>query len=225
MSYSRPFVTPTFTGYAGDSGTKNLSLAVSVIDTFTALPAAVKLYVLLKERPRLQAILSTSGAYCFEDIPNGNYTLVTEPDPVTADWFFLQPLPGNPWPTNFESAVTLPLAGAQPLRVWLAPNPSYPFPAGATLVRGLVTKANAAAAGAIVSTTYDQADPQDPQNNTIAVNVATKSDSEGQYVLFFRMLPDSTQAVQVVAQFGGQQIQHQVNILEGRTVTQPFAFP
>ncbi len=229
MSYARPFVTPSFTAYAGDSQTKDLSLAVNVVDTFTDLPAAVKLRVLLKERKQSKAIFNLRGLFCFEEVPDGHYTLVTEPDRVTADWFFLEPAPGDPWPSGFESKVTLPVKGAQaPLvDVLLAPNPSYPFPPGATLLRGRVTHggANHPAAGGVVSVDYDQADPQDPQHQTVVATIATQTDADGEYVLFFQELPAANQAVTVVAAFNGQQLQHQANIREGRAVSLPFAFP
>jgi hypothetical protein len=227
MSYTRPFRARTFTAYTGDSVPRILSLAVNVLDTFTNARATVRLLVQLKERPRVAPGLNTRGIFSFEDVPNGNYTLITEPDRVTADYYFLQPALGNPWPNSFETPVTLPLPNPPVVAVSLAPNPSYPFPAGSTLLRGRVTQNAGAqpAAGAVVSAQYDQADPADPQNSTIAVTVETQSDLSGEYVLFFQEMPKPTQAIQVLGQFQGQPIQHAVNIREGRTVTQSFDFP
>jgi hypothetical protein len=229
MSYTRPFNAQTFTAYAGDTAARTLALAVNVLDTFTNRLAAVKLRVQLKERPRLRPSVNIRGVYCFEDVPNGTYTLITEPDRVTADFYFLQPPLGNPWPNTFETAVALPRPNPQSpvVNVPLAPNPSYPFPADSTLLRGRATQNAGAqpAAGAVVTAQYDQADPADPQNSTIAVTVETQSDLSGEYVLFFQELPAAAQAVQVLGQFQAQPIQHAVNIREGRTVTRSFDFP
>jgi hypothetical protein len=228
MSYSRPFITPTFTAYAGDSALHALSLAVPVIDTFTGETAGVLLRVRLKERKQARTIVNNSGIFCFEDVPAGNYTIVAEPDRVSADWYFLAPLAAQPWPSNFEQPVTIPVAGpgAPVVTVSLTPNPSYPFPPGTTLVRGQVTKGgpNNLMSGAVLSTTYDQTDPADPLQ-TVAVNVATKSDANGEYVLFFQKLPAAAQPVTVHAVLGAQQMDQAVNIFEGQTVRSSFAFP
>jgi hypothetical protein len=228
LSYFRPFVTETFTAYAGDSFAHVLSAAVNVVDTFTDETARVKLRVRLKESKRARAIVNASGVFCFEDVANGNYTLVAEPDPVTAGWYFLEPLPTQPWPQNFEQPMTIPVPGPDsPLvQVSLGPNPSYPFPPGTTLLRGSVSQGgpNNRAGGAVLSADYDQTDPADPLH-TVVANVATQSDTNGEYVLCFRKLPAATQQVTVQASLGGHQLSQQVNILEGQTARMVFAFP
>lgn len=225
MTYARPFVTPRFTAHEGDSWPRRLSLAVRVDDAFTRRMAVAPLRVYLKELRFLPTLRSLGGLFCFEGrrpgegLPAGNYTLVVEPDRTTADFFFLQPEAGGQWSESFERAVALPVAGAQaPLVVvTLAPRPSYPFPAGATLVRGKVTQGGQGAAGAVVRCTYDRVDPADT-SRTEAVTAETLADRAGEYVLFFISLPDPTQEVTVIAEKGGQSVQQTVDITEGATL-------
>lgn len=225
MTYTRPFVTPRFTAHEGDSWPRRLSLAVRVDDAFTGRMAVAPLKVYLKSLRFLPTLRSLGGLFCFEgrrpgeSLPAGNYTLVVEPDRTRADFFFLRPEPGGQWSESFERTVTLPLVGPQaPLEVLtLVPRPSYPFPASATLVRGRVTQGGQPAAGAVVSCTYDQVDPADT-TQTVSVSVETMTDRAGEYVLFFRSLPDRTQQVTVIAEKGGQNVQQQVLITEGATL-------
>jgi hypothetical protein len=228
MGYSRPFVTERFIAYAGDSQNRRLSLAVRVVDAFTGEPARIRLRVLLKEFRQARLMRTLGGLFCFEGIPAGDYTLVTEPDPVTADWFYLQPRPGEAWSDGFERSITLPLADPlSPLEeVTLAPKTSYPFPPNATLVRGQVTEGATptAVAGAVISSSYNQVDPQDV-DQTVTVQIETQTDAAGEYVLFFRKLPGATQPVIVTAVKNGDQVQQPVVITEGSTQIRPLHFP
>src|SRR5262249_32777892 len=145
--------------------------------------------VRLKEFRRLSPILSRSGFFCFEGIPDGTYTLMVEPDPLTADWFFLRPRQGEDWKPGVERPIKLPLPDPlSPLEVaTLAPKSSYPFPANATLTRGLVTKGSPSVSvvGAVVSASYNQVDPKD-SDKVISVKIDTMTDAAGEYVLFFQ---------------------------------------
>lgn len=243
MIYTRPYVTKKFIAYAGDSRTADVALAIRVTDAFTAGPAQVPLSVRLKELPRIRPIRGESSFYCFEGtetviidgltiisnpIPNGNYTLLVEPDPTSGNQFNLQPKqPGQPWTTNFERPIVLPLPNPlQPLEVvTLSPTPAYPFPANATLIRGTVKKFGVAVGAAVVSTTYDQVDPADT-TQTISVDVETITDPAGEYVLFFKSLPANTQNITVVAKKNADQNQITPTIIEGSTLkNQHITFP
>lgn len=228
MTYTRPFVTPRFTAHEGDSWRRLLSLAVQVFDAFTGEMAAVPLRVRLKELPSVPARRNLGGLYCFEGgrpgqpIPPGTYTLAVEPDATTADFFFLRPLaPGDPWTDTFEREITLPITGplAPLVVVTLSPKASYPFPGNATLVRGTVTQGSpaAAVAGAVVSTTYEQVDPEDT-SSTVLVDVETQTDRAGEYALFFKGLPARTQTVTLLAAKGVASDPLDVEITEGETL-------
>jgi hypothetical protein len=244
MIYSRPFTTKRFIAYAGDSRRRDLSLAVRVVDAFTERAPQVLLRVSLKELPDVRPLRSASGVFCFEGretvtsegvvvtrvpIPDGNYTLVVEPDPTGGNWFYLQPAPGDPWTNSFERPITLPLAdpplpdppfptSAGPLPIMLAPRSPYPFPANATLVRGIVTQGGPdGVAHVVVSSTYEQVDPADT-TQTVFKDVETQTDREGEFVLFFKKLPLRTQQITVTASKDGDQVQEQVLITEGTTL-------
>jgi hypothetical protein len=94
---------------------------------------------------------------------------------------------------------------------------SYPFPGNATLVRGRVTQGSPdGVADAVVSCTYDQVDPQDVIQ-TIPETVETLTNGDGEYVLFFKSLPEVTQLVTIAAVKGPDQAQDQFLITEGKT--------
>jgi hypothetical protein len=230
MTFVHPFVTKRFIAHAGDLYSRRLSLAVSVTDAFTGKQPSVPLRVLLKELPRARTLHSLSGFFGFEDIENGNYTLVVEPDPTTADWFYLQPQAGEDWTDKFERPVTLPLPNQlSPLViVTLSPKTSYPFPVNATLIRGTVTKEppNPEVAGAIVRSAYKQVNPNDVDQPPVTVVVETQSNHDGEYVLFFQKLPGRTQQVILTALSSGQQVQQPVLITEGTMKkADPLHFP
>lgn len=232
MAYTRPFRTSRWIAHAGDSRPRRLRLAVQPTDTFTGQPVRVPLRVAIQELPRLKPTLNPSGFYCFHDfeaaagnpgtVPDGDYTLVVEPDPLRADWYFLEPEPGGSWTFAFTRPVTLPLPDPRhpvlPLR--LAPNPDYPFPGQATLIRGAVFREGngpgAALPGVTLRTTYDRTDPNDP-GASVPRTLETQSDRRGQFVLFFTALPAATQEVSVQAALTDPPIHQPTTIREGRT--------
>jgi hypothetical protein len=244
MIYTRPFITKSFIAYAGDSRRTDVTLAVRVIDDFTDDPPPVPLTIRLKELPEIRPIRGQSGFYCFEGretvtidgtvivrnpIPDGNYTLIVEPDPTSGNQFNLAPrVAGQPWTTTFERPIVLPLPDPlNPLEeVRLSPTPSYAFPATATLVRGTVVKAGAAVPGAVVSTTYEQIDPAD-LSQTRFLFIETITDQAGEYVLFLKSLSKKTQFINIHAEKNGDQ-DDLVNrlITEGKTLPkQALNFP
>lgn len=234
MTYTRPFVTRRFVAHGGDSRRQQLSLAVEVEDAFTAKPVGVPLRVFIKQLPRARTLLGLSGRYCFEDIPDGDYTLVIEFDPAQ-DWFNLHPLKPGEWVDGFERPVKVPPPGpTEPklrtplVKVLLSPKPSYPFPPNATLVRGRIeTKAAppAAVAGAGVRAAYKQFDPKAPDDKTktVPAEVETRTNAAGDYVLFFKRLPRGPQQeITVIAEHD----QTKVKIKEGATeFADPLLFP
>lgn len=243
MIYTRPFITRRFIAYSGDSRTTEVKLAVRVVDSFTDERPLITLRVRLKELPDVRPLRGESGFYGFEGtetvnvngttivrnpIPDGNYTLIVEPDQISGNQYNLQPRAlGQPWTTTFERPIVLPLPNPlQPLEVvTLSPTPAYPFPANATLVRGTVKKSDTAVAAAVVSTTYDQIDPAD-STQTISVAIETITDLAGEFVLFFTRLPARTQNITIVATKNGDEDQITPTITEGKTLkNQHITFP
>ncbi|HEX7332212.1 MAG TPA: hypothetical protein VF290_11985 [Pyrinomonadaceae bacterium] len=233
MIYTRPFITTKFIGYEGDSRIREVSLAVQVIDSFSEEHPDVTLSVKLKELPDVRTLRGQRGFYCFEGretvringttitrttIPNGNYTLVVQPDPISGNKYFLHPrLVGQAWTSSFERPIVLPMpVPLNPLEVvTFAPTPAYPFPANATLVRGTVVQAGTGAPDIVVTTTYDEVDPLDP-TLTAARTIETLTDRAGEFVLFFKRLPLKTQAITVSVR--GTAVQIAVVITEGTTL-------
>lgn len=220
MIYTRPFATSSFVAFAGDSRTRQLSLAVRLVDDFTRHPPNLKLRVSLRPLPANvpftvpRAVRGASGAYCFEEVPNGNYTMTIQTEGATTSFYLLPPVP-----------VTIPLPGLPDptiplMEITLTPSSAYPFPGDATLARGVVTSIGTgdAVPDALVSTTYDQVDPAD-ELLTVPVNVETLTDSDGQFALFFRRLPANTQNLVITAAQGGNQVQTPITITEGTTQT------
>lgn len=218
MIYTRPFVTGRFIAHAGESWISQVSLAVRVVDSFTEEPPPVSIRVRLKELPRTVPVRNRSGFFCFEGITApGPYTLVLEPDRTTSDWYYLEPT-GPVWNDTFERVINLPKPDPKsPVEIaTFVPKTSYPFPASATLVRGMVTKGTpAGVGGAIVSTTYQHEDP--PGSPPSPIQVRTLTDREGEFVLFFKRLPNATQPIILRADKDGAQVQQPVIITEGTT--------
>jgi hypothetical protein len=218
LTYTRPFITPRFIAFGGDSRTRRLSLAVMLLDSFTEAAPRVAIRVRLKESPRAVAVRNQSGLFCFEEItPPGPYTLTLDPERVNSDWYYLEPT-GAVWEDTFERPINLPMPDPRaPLEIaTFVPRPSYPFPTNATLVRGKVTRGTPdGVAGAIVSTTYQHEDPPGAPSSPFAVRTLT--DSQGEFVLFFKRLPGATQTITLTADKNGAQAQQPVIITEGTT--------
>jgi hypothetical protein len=236
MIYTRPFITKHFIAYEGDSRASDVVLVVQVLDSVTQRFPVVRLRVRLKELPAIRPILSNNSFHCFQkrpieildgrpttdEIPPGNYTLIIEPDPTSANQYFLEPRqPADPWTTSFERPIVLPApVPFHPLRVdvHLSPTPAYPFPANATLVRGRVFRAGVEVPTAEVSTDYNEVDSIDPTQLN-PVHVRTITDRNGEYVLFFQRLPAKTQNITVTAAKNGPPRTTAVTITEGKTRT------
>jgi hypothetical protein len=222
-------VTSTFVSYEADSSSRNVSLVVNAIDEFLNEPPRAALRVVLKETPRRTPVTNASGHYVFLDIADGGYTLLVEPDPVNADWYFLRPTANERWRTGFERRITLPKANslAPVENVVLTPKPGYPFPAETTLVLGRVTRGTETGtpvALAVVKTSYERVRQDDP-DKTERVNLETATDRNGYFVLFFHSLPTNAQDIEVAAEAGGSTVRKTVSITERETTTTTLVFP
>ena len=242
MIYSRPFITKSFVAYEGDSRITELSLVVQVVDAFTSHAPDVPLDVRLKELRFITPTRNIGGSFCFEGrqrvvvdgvalpprvlIPNGNYTLVVEPNPLYGNRYFLESNTGDPGSTferpvaigPYVTPVVLPLNPVRaPLEVVrLLPTPAYPFPGTATLVRGKVLQAGNAVAGAVVGTDYREIDPLD-STRTVLVHVESYTDRSGEFVLFFKRLRTKSQPIPIQVVKNGPPFPVNTTITEGTT--------
>jgi hypothetical protein len=221
MSLALPFKASSFAVYEVESRERELKLAVRVLDEFTRAGVLTPVSVWLSQKMpggtvvRQTAVRNHSGHFCFEDVVNGTYVLVTEPDPVL-DHYFLHPELNQPWLDSFARDVVIPNPGGVELVVTLAPKPGYPFPSGTTIARGrVVDNAGDGVNRAVVSTSYSQSQPiiGDPDASAM-VTAETRTDREGYFALFFRSLHVTPSVVQVTAKEGVRQAVQSVQIKE-----------
>ncbi len=135
-----------------------LSLAVSLVDDYTdgRLTGSVELF--LDEK---KALLNPSGYYLLLDVADGDYTLR-----VQTDYYSSQ-----------EQDVTLPLSGEPAIELTLKPTPAYPFPRGATLIRGIV----------------QDNDEKPVPGATVEIEgkgIENKTTEKGEFVIYFKNLTE-----------------------------------
>lgn len=111
-----------------------VSLAVILNDDYNvkAVPVEDDIKVFIKELP-VSPIRNTSGYYVFTNLPEKQYTVC-----VSSKYYFYEETQVNLEKLNPVEPV---------LNVKLKPNPSYPFPTNATLIRAMVCDAKGHAAG------------------------------------------------------------------------------
>lgn len=166
MALPRPFVTKTFTVYAGDVWSTKLAFAVSVTDQFTGETPVGQLIVRVKDDDQRKPVKNPSGYYCFTDLPPGKYTVVVEPNQVTADWYF-------PEETVFEVKAQPPVVLNPVVEITLKPKPTYPFPGNATLVRAVVRTSNKEPVADAAVTVRERSEQ-------------AQTDANGEFVLYFK---------------------------------------
>ena len=173
----------------------------------------------------------TSGLFWFQNVtPGPNQSLSVNSKelppyylPTTIDHLVIPnppppaPAPRNPWPVFPDISLAdanLPLGDpSQPaqykqqrVEATLLPTTAYPFPEGTTLIRGTVTHAGQALAGASVALTGSQ----DP---------AYVTDADGQFVLYWQDAPGIPKVFQVHVTAPNLQPKDQpVTVIRGLTV-------
>lgn len=133
---------------------------------------------------------SFPAMFVFPNLPSGSYVISVEAAPETAFYSNVSipismPMPDPLWPAYPDISLadkSKPLDDpgqpaayrAQRALATLAPTPSYPFPAGATLLRGTVLAGTTPLAGA----TVERVPSESPGENAV-------TDANGEFVLFF----------------------------------------
>ena len=187
MALQSPFLTEKFIARIADVLTSNLSFAALLIDEYTQEGPVGRVEVKLKEEG-LKATKNLSGYFLFTDLAPGVYTVSVEADHYS---------------TVEEAVDTSILDAKNPVvQIVLKPNSQYSFPAGATLLRGVVTNGSPVP-GADVSVT--------------GKTITTNTDERGEFVLHFRGI--KTEAITVVIQKGGDTKSVGATIEEGKTVS------
>ncbi|NQE46209.1 hypothetical protein C5S31_09340 [ANME-1 cluster archaeon GoMg2] len=133
-----------------------LSFAVLLVDDFSNREPICRVEVSLngrKEKP----VKNLSSYYIFLDLPDDTYTVQ-----VRSDYYF-----------NEELDITAELDAKDPVvNITLKPKPSYPFPPGATLIRGKVYDSG----GKAVSSAKVRVKEKGVENKTT---------EKGEFVLYF----------------------------------------
>jgi len=148
-----------------------LSMAISLTDKYTNKQPIGKTSVSLKDES-YKAVKNPSGYYLFLDIPIKAYVIQ-----VRSDFYFDENPPVTLSPIDPKSSMKEKLKKIVQ-EIELEPNPAYPFPNGATLIRGIVT---------------DQAENPVPNASVRIVEkgMATSTSEKGEYVFYFPPLTDS----------------------------------
>jgi hypothetical protein len=137
-----------------------LSLAIFLIDDYTKEQPVGPINIFLRDR-EYKAAKNPSGYYLFLDLPEQAYTIQVQSDFYFAESMYVQ-----------LSSLT---QNNPTKEIVLKPKPAYPFPNGATLVRGMV---------------LDQTENPIP-NATVEVkekNLKTLTSEKGEYVIYFPAL-------------------------------------
>jgi hypothetical protein len=144
---------------------RKVVLVAAVIDRYTGAQPSSDVTVGIKNSP-VRALRNLSGYYVFNRLPAGEFEINVESRHYFPGQVTLKPADiGRLDPMN-------PL-----IRVYLEPNPSYPFPANATLIRGMVRdSAGHPAAGARVEIT--------------GKDNSAQTTRKGEFVLFFNTLTE-----------------------------------
>lgn len=162
MTFVTPYVTDKFAAYLGDVISTRLSMSVWLIDDYTKKEPIGDVKVLLNNRK--MKVTNLSGYYIFTDLAAGQYKLTIEP----GFYFSKKEIPINIVPFDPRNPQI------DHREIILKPKPSYPFPANATLVRGLILSSGPAAR------------PVEDANISVSRLIETMTDSRGEFVLYFK---------------------------------------
>ena len=172
MALQMPHVTDTFTAYPGDVIHTEVSLAIRLIDDFTGEAPLGRVSVTIRD---MKAATNLSGYYVFTNLPKGkSYDVHIDSELYVPENIKDVAIP-RPDPKNPVEPVTV------------KPKPAYPFPANATLVRGVIVNPDP-----VVDAPVKCSDP--PQE--------TRTDSNGEFVLYFKGIKEKDITVSVDAQPG-----------------------
>ncbi len=173
-----------------ETSTTTISAALRPIDAYTggAPFGALRTRLVESDHPALH---HPEGFVLFADLPTGDYTTA-----VYGQFFDRHPA------LTFDTAVLDPVAGA--LDLALQPNPRYPFPATATLVRGFVHDAASAPIAGV--------EVQVQSGGPVA-----RTNAAGEFVFFFSYLVLTAITIDF-AKSGFADTSENLDVLPGQTV-------
>lgn len=195
MVFARLYETDTCTAYAGDVRSLKLSFAVWIIDDYTKEKPAGRIRVEIKDTGK-KASQNLSGYYFFTDLDAGNYTLSIKPE-----LYFPEEITVDTSAFSDPNKPVVEINGKP--EVALKPNPGYPFPASATLVRGQIESRS----GKTVAGLRVGVNEKDTENLT---------DSRGEFVLYFKNIVKTEEVTLII---NGENVEHSVTVQEEKTVS------
>jgi len=142
--------------------TTRLSLAVALIDGYTGKQPIGYVKIFIKDQ-NLKAFKNRSGYYLFFNLPDGEYTVRSD-----SEYYFDEETPVKSSDLDLLNPV---------VSIKLKPKPSYPFPSGATLIRGMVQDSD----GNPVSEAKVEA---------VGKKVSNRTTVKGEFVLYFKALTE-----------------------------------
>lgn len=171
--------------------TTKLAFAILLVDDFSNREPIGRVEVSLNGRNE-KPVKNLSSYYIFLDLPDDTYTVQ-----VRSDYYF------------DEDSEPITLAELDPknpvINITLKPNPSYPFPPGATLIRGTVYSGGEAVSGAKVRVKEK--------------GVENETTEKGEFVLYFRPLTED----EIIIDNGKRFIKGELEVkYEGITKTTEF---
>lgn len=194
MAFSRLYETDTFTVYPGDVRTLKLSFAIWLIDDYTKEKPIGRIRVELENKDK-KVFRNLSGYYCFTGLETGNYIVSIKsefyfPEKITVD------MPAFSDPNNPVVEVN-----GKP-EIALKPNPGYPFPTSATIVRGLIKSGS----GKSIADLRVRVKGKDIENLT---------DSRGEFVLYFENIVKKEKVALIINE---ETNEYSITVKEGKTV-------
>jgi hypothetical protein len=174
----------------------------------------------------ISVVKNNSGFYCvvlFEADPgktyDGTYTVVIDADENLSDRYLKEELGIVIKDGKIDKIIQdnqdqpAPNPKAPVVEVILKPKPAYPFPENTTLVRGIATfpagtgsnTKDTPVVDALVTTTFQQLqfDSGEQDYKPKPKTIATKTDRNGEFVMFFKKVAQKTQQIEVKAQKNG----------------------
>lgn len=161
----------------------NLSIAIFLIDDYSKKRPLGRVRVSIKDKT-YNATKNPSGYYIFLSLPPNKYTIQ-----VSSDFYFYHNTQKidviHPDPAETKEDF---IKRAQK-EIVLKPNPTYPFPDKTTLIRGIVQDQN-------------EKPVQDAILKITEKNFETKTNENGEYVIYFKSLEEKKIHVEITHSSG-----------------------
>lgn len=226
---------PEFKTLERDTRELRLAVGLFLLDAFTDAPElAGEITVSLASDPNIKPFQKIPGAgFFFFDLPDGNYNLQVRSNPERERPYYFPvdipvtvPMPHLAWPVFPDAELAnagLPLNHpdqSAPYRnqratATLQPTTRYPFPAGATLVRGTVLDASGAELPAATVTAILDFQDDPPRSEVRSYQTAV----DGGFVLFFKQMGGTGSEITLSATHPNHPPQNvPINVHRGMTV-------